>query len=52
MTRVRADMNLCQINGQCGLVAPEISDLGDGVLRWRIDATAHPERPARAVVAA
>ena len=52
MTRVRADMNLCQNNGQCELVAPEISELGDGVLRWRIDAMAHPERPAHAVVAA
>ncbi len=35
MTRVRADMNLCQNNGQCELVAPEISELGDGVLRWK-----------------
>jgi ferredoxin len=35
MTRVRVDMNLCQSNGQCELVAPEISELGDGVLRWK-----------------
>jgi ferredoxin len=33
MTRV--DMNLCQSNGQCELVAPEISELGDDVLRWK-----------------
>jgi ferredoxin len=35
MTRVRVDMNLCQSNGQCELVAPEISELDDGVLRWK-----------------
>jgi ferredoxin len=35
MTRVRADMNLCQSNGQCELVAPEISELGGDVLRWK-----------------
>ena len=35
MTRLRADMNLCQSSGQCELVAPEISELGDDVLRWK-----------------
>ncbi len=34
--RVRVDMNLCQSNGQCELVAPEIFDLGeDDLLRWK-----------------
>jgi ferredoxin len=35
MNRLRVDMNLCQSNGQCELVAPEISELGDDVLRWK-----------------
>ena len=52
MTRVRADMNLCQNNGQCELVAPELSELGDGVLRRKIDPMPHPERLARPKVAA
>ncbi len=34
--RVHVDMNLCQSNGQCELVAPEIFELGDDdVLRWK-----------------
>ncbi len=37
MTRVRVDMNLCQSNGQYEPVAPEISDLGDYVLRWKVE---------------
>jgi ferredoxin len=78
MTRVRADMNLCQSSVQCELVALEIPELGEGVLRWKVavypslrqkaleaveacpiqairaevDAMPHPERLARAVVAA
>jgi ferredoxin len=35
MTRVRVDMNLCQTNGQYELLAPEISELGEDVLRWK-----------------
>lgn len=35
MTRARADMNLSQSSGQCELVAPEISELGDDILRWK-----------------
>ena len=35
MTRVPVDMNLCQSNGQYELVMPEISELGDDVLRWK-----------------
>jgi ferredoxin len=35
MTRVRADMNLCQSSGQCELVASEISELGEDILRWK-----------------
>jgi ferredoxin len=36
MTRVRMDMNLCQSNGQCELVAPEISELREeDILRWK-----------------
>ncbi len=37
MTRVRADMNLCQSSGQCELVADEISELGEGVLGWKVE---------------
>ena len=37
MTRVRADMNLCQSSGQCELVAAEISELGEGVLGWKVE---------------
>ena len=39
MTRVRMDMNLCQSKH----VAPEISELGDGVLRWKeeVDPSLH-----------
>jgi ferredoxin len=37
MTRVRADMNLCQSSGECELVAPEISELGEDVLRWKVE---------------
>lgn len=34
--RVSVDMNLCQSNGECMRVAPEIFDLGeDDVLRWK-----------------
>jgi ferredoxin len=34
MIRVRGDTNLCQSNGRCELVAPEIFELGkDDVLR-------------------
>src|SRR3712207_6131062 len=36
--RLHVDMNLCQSNGQCELVAPEIFNLGDDdVLRWKGD---------------
>jgi 5-oxopent-3-ene-1,2,5-tricarboxylate decarboxylase/2-hydroxyhepta-2,4-diene-1,7-dioate isomerase len=35
-TRVNVDMNLCQSNGECMRVAPEIFRLGDDdVLRWK-----------------
>ena len=34
MTRVRVDMNLCQNNGQYELLAPEIFELGEDILRW------------------
>jgi ferredoxin len=37
MTRVRVDMYLCQSNGQCELVVPEISELGNYVLRWKVE---------------
>ena len=37
MTRVRADMNLCQSSGQCELVAPEIPEISEGVLRWKVE---------------
>ena len=37
MTRVRADMNLCKSSGQCELVAPEIPELGEGVLCWKVE---------------
>jgi ferredoxin len=37
MTRVRADMNLCQSSGEGELVAPEIPELGEGVLRWKVE---------------
>jgi ferredoxin len=35
MTRVRVAMNLCQSNGQCELIAPEISELSEDSLRWK-----------------
>ena len=35
MTRVRADMNLCQSSCQCELVAPEIFELSNDILRWK-----------------
>ena len=35
-TRISVDMNLCQSNGECMRVAPEIFELGeDDVLRWK-----------------
>ena len=34
MTRVRVDMNLCQNNDQYELLASEISELGEDILRW------------------
>ncbi len=37
MTRVRADMNLCQSSDQCELVAAEISELGEGVLGRKVE---------------
>jgi ferredoxin len=37
--KVHVDMNLCQSNGQCEAVAPEVFELGDDdVLRWKEDA--------------
>ena len=35
MTGVREDMNPCQSNSRYGSVAPEISELDDGVLHWK-----------------
>ncbi len=46
MTRVRADMNLCQSNGQYELVAPEISELGEDILRWKVEVAPSLRRKA------
>jgi ferredoxin len=52
MTRVRADMNLCHSSGQCELVAPEIPEIGEGVLRWKVEVDPSPRQKALEAVEA